>query len=183
MEWIEGKSVRVLLGAEEDSDTTPDAEISGVLEEQDPVVDHLVPFSLDHSELMRLIGTEIARMHKVDVIHGDLTTSNMMLRNRPQCLTPPDGSKGSAEIVLIDFGLSFISTLAEDKAVDLYVLERAFASTHPDSEPLFDLVLKTYATESEKSWAPQLTHLRFKYVYAVEKEAWLAEELIHTIKD
>ncbi|KAL5500992.1 BUD32 [Sanghuangporus vaninii] len=154
MEWIEGKSVRVLLGAEEDSDTTPNAEISEVLEEQDSVVDHLVPFGLNHSELMRLIGVEIARMHEVDVIHGDLTTSNMMLRNRPQHLRPPDESKSSAEIVLIDFGLSFISALAEDKAVDLYVLERAFASTHPDSEPLFNLVLKTYAAESEKSWVP-----------------------------
>ncbi|KAL5480358.1 BUD32 [Sanghuangporus weigelae] len=153
IEWIEGKSVRVLLGTEEDSDTTPDAESSGVLEEEDSVVDHLVPFGLDQSELMRLIGVEIARMHKVDVIHGDLTTSNMMLRKRPQHLIPPDRSKSSAEIVLIDFGLSFISTLVEDKAVDLYVLERAFASTHPDSEPLFKLVLKTYATESEESWA------------------------------
>lgn len=32
---------------------------------------------------------------------------------------------------MIDFGLSFISTLAEDKAVDLYVLQRAFESSHP----------------------------------------------------
>lgn len=44
--------------------------------------------------------------------------------------------------MLIDFGLSFVSSLAEDKAVDLYVLERAFASTHSDSEPWFDAVLQ-----------------------------------------
>ena len=80
--------------------------------------------------------------------------------------------------VLIDFGLSFISALAEDKAVDLYVLERAFASTHPNSEPLFELVssldfwqfqtnqqisssihicrqvLKAYAVESGRNWQP-----------------------------
>lgn len=35
---------------------------------------------------------------------------------------------------MIDFGLSQISTLAEDKGVDLYVLERALISTHPNSE-------------------------------------------------
>lgn len=35
--------------------------------------------------------------------------------------------------VLIDFGLSSISSLAEDKAVDLYVLERAFNSAHANS--------------------------------------------------
>jgi len=33
----------------------------------------------------------------------------------------------------------------EDKAVDLYVLERAFASTHPDSQSLFAAVLESYA--------------------------------------
>ena len=42
--------------------------------------------------------------------------------------------------MLIDFGLSYVSALVEDKAVDLYVLERAFASTHPNSESLFQLV-------------------------------------------
>jgi TP53 regulating kinase-like protein len=31
--------------------------------------------------MMTLIGTEIAKMHLVDVVHGDLTTSNMMLRH------------------------------------------------------------------------------------------------------
>lgn len=44
--------------------------------------------------------------------------------------------------------------LVEDKAVDLYVLERAFASTHPASEPLFDAVLGSYASElGAKPWA------------------------------
>ena len=54
--------------------------------------------------------------------------------------------------MLIDFGLSFQSTLVEDKAVDLYVLERAFASTHPDSEPIYEGVLKAYAQRSGKAW-------------------------------
>lgn len=46
--------------------------------------------------------------------------------------------------VLIDFGLSNNSSLAEDKAVDLYVLERAFQSTHPSSENLFSTILHSY---------------------------------------
>jgi len=33
-------------------------------------------------ELMGMIGIEIAKMHSADVIHGDLTTSNMMLRRK-----------------------------------------------------------------------------------------------------
>lgn len=54
--------------------------------------------------------------------------------------------------VLIDFGLSYHSTLVEDKAVDLYVLERAFSSTHPDSEPLFALILEAYGNRIGKDW-------------------------------
>jgi TP53 regulating kinase-like protein len=45
---------------------------------------------------------------------------------------------------MIDFGLSSNSTSSEDKAVDLYVLERAFASTHPSSEHLFAEVMRAY---------------------------------------
>ena len=69
-------------------------------------------------------------MHSLNVIHGDLTTSNLMLR------------ENSDSVVVIDFGLSFVSTLAEDKAVDLYVLERAFASTHPKTEPMVKCSIK-----------------------------------------
>ena len=56
--------------------------------------------------------------------------------------------------MLIDFGLAFHSSLVEDKAVDLYVLERAFASTHPDSEPLFGSVIASYEKRLGKKWLP-----------------------------
>ena len=41
-----------------------------------------------------------------------------------------------SQLVLIDFGLGVMKPSVEDKAVDLYVLERAFASTHPGSDAL-----------------------------------------------
>ncbi|KIR55101.1 BUD32 protein kinase [Cryptococcus gattii Ru294] len=101
---------------------------------------------LEH--LMRSIGAALARLHKTMIIHGDLTTSNMMVR-----LTP--GGPGPYEIVLIDFGLSFQAQFPENYAVDLYVLERAFASTHPRSEKLYAGVLETYAEGlGEKKWKP-----------------------------
>ncbi|KAK9381337.1 uncharacterized protein V2V93DRAFT_368956 [Kockiozyma suomiensis] len=68
------------------------------------------------------VGHEISKLHFMDMVHGDLTTSNLVLRRKDD---------GSLEPVIIDFGLSQQSTLPEDKAVDLYVLERAFISTHP----------------------------------------------------
>jgi TP53 regulating kinase-like protein len=78
-------------------------------------------------QLMTSIGKTLSTLHLAQIIHGDLTTSNMMLRPAP---TRPEGY----EIVLIDFGLSSHSNVPENLAVDLYVLERAFASTHPTSE-------------------------------------------------
>ena len=54
-------------------------------------------------------------------------------------------------LTLIDFGLSFVSGLAEDKAVDLYVLERAFLSTHPNTEQLFQALLDSYSSSSKNS--------------------------------
>ncbi len=62
------------------------------------------------------IGDSIAKLHSFDIIHGDLTTSNMILK---------DG-----KLYFIDFGLGFISRRAEDKAVDLYLLHGALESTH-----------------------------------------------------
>ncbi|XP_008303632.1 EKC/KEOPS complex subunit TP53RK [Stegastes partitus] len=96
-------------------------------------------------QLAERVGQILARMHDEDVIHGDLTTSNMLLRHSQK--------DGEPELVLIDFGLSYISALPEDKGVDLYVLEKAFLSTHPNTEALFEKLLKSYAASSKKSSA------------------------------
>jgi len=95
--------------------------------------------------LMEKIGRAVGRMHAVGVVHGDLTTSNIMLRPAPK--GQPNGhvdGELDGEIVLIDFGLASQSSQDEDRAVDLYVLERAFGSTHPSAEALFGEVLKAY---------------------------------------
>ena len=111
-------------------------------------------------DLMRSIGTILAQLHSTGIIHGDLTTSNMMLR-----LTPNSPSGKQYEIVsylylcwnqltgkvLIDFGLSSQAQYAENYAVDLYVLERAFASTHPASEGLYAGVDLSSTSASDKS--------------------------------
>ena len=98
--------------------------------------------------LMGRVGSAVGRMHGVGVVHGDLTTSNLMLRPRRK-----EGATGDVvvevgdldgDIILIDFGLASQSTQDEDRAVDLYVLERAFGSTHPKAEGLFKEVLSAY---------------------------------------
>ncbi|KAF2817582.1 kinase-like protein [Mytilinidion resinicola] len=87
--------------------------------------------------LMGRVGRAVGRMHEIGVCHGDLTTSNLMD-------SPADLRSLAGDIVLIDFGLATQSIQDEDRAVDLYVLERAFAATHPVAEPLFQEVLRTY---------------------------------------
>lgn len=94
-------------------------------------------------QLVEQIGQILAKMHDEDVIHGDLTTSNMLLR--------PGQDDVESQLFLIDFGLSYISSLPEDKGVDLYVLEKAFLSTHPTTKELFEKLLKSYVAASSKS--------------------------------
>ncbi|KAI0822124.1 hypothetical protein BC628DRAFT_1327873 [Trametes gibbosa] len=144
IEWIDGRSIRFLLGGGAEGEEEVENDSEDVEDEAEPEEDPLQEYGVAQDAVMALIGTEIAKMHQADIIHGDLTTSNMMLRH-------PSSPKG-VQLVLIDFGLAFTSTLVEDKAVDLYVLERAFASTHPQSEPLFAGVLKAYETKMGKEW-------------------------------
>ena len=85
------------------------------------------------------MAKSIALMHLKNVIHGDLTTSNMMV--------DIDTEGNIINLYLIDFGLSSFSTKIEDQAVDLYVLKRALISLHPGSEKLFDLMIESYEKE------------------------------------
>jgi len=90
-----------------------------------------------------LLGTEIGKiigmMHASNIIHGDLTTSNILVHSASQ-LT----AENKLNISLIDFGLSHVDTSTEDKGVDLYVLERAITSTHSSIPWFFDVILKSY---------------------------------------
>jgi TP53 regulating kinase-like protein len=110
-------------------------------------------------ELMRRVGREVGKLHALGVCHGDLTTSNLMVRSSTSSPTTTTSASASSrqeeqhtkakvdlsgDVYLIDFGLTTASIQDEDKAVDLYVLERAFAATHPAAEPLFQEVLVAY---------------------------------------
>jgi len=92
------------------------------------------------AEFGRKIGHVLGKLHKGNIIHGDLTTSNILLQNPTE----------ESPVVLIDFGLGYVDGSPEDKGVDLYVLERALLSTHPNSESLFAAVLESYSREYGK---------------------------------
>eukprot|EP00457_Paulinella_chromatophora_P013549 gb/GEZN01013863.1/.p1 GENE.gb/GEZN01013863.1/~~gb/GEZN01013863.1/.p1 ORF type:complete len:261 (+),score=38.46 gb/GEZN01013863.1/:83-865(+) len=99
------------------------------------------------TDLARLIGEAIASLHAGKIIHGDLTTSNMLVFHsefKGDKDTAAQGWGKPERLALIDFGLSYDSSIIEDKAVDLYVLERALLSTHPNTEFMFKETCNMY---------------------------------------
>ncbi len=84
------------------------------------------------------IGRMVALLHNNNIVHGDLTTSNIIVRS-------------DEELCLLDFGLAFKSNRVEDKAVDIRVLERAVESTHPSVKEVFmEAFIKGYESYSQR---------------------------------
>ena len=126
-------------------------------------------------ELVMELGKAVARIHDAEMVHGDLTTSNVLvveeeekeeeggaMKEKGERKEGGGGGEGCSRknqqrrhhLVTIDFGLGYLQPLPEDKAVDLYVLERAFVSTHPHSQTLVDLVLEAYQHNSSPHHSP-----------------------------
>ncbi|XP_009787951.1 uncharacterized protein [Nicotiana sylvestris] len=123
-EYVEGASVK---------DVLLDFGLHGIVEER-------------MNDIAIQIGRAISKLHDGGLVHGDLTTSNMLI------------CKDTNRLVLIDFGLSFTSTLPEDKAVDLYVLERALLSMHSSCGNVMEKILAAYR-KSSKQWCSTLNKL------------------------
>jgi TP53 regulating kinase-like protein len=105
MEFIEGKQVKQVLND---------------------------PKQEERLQLCRHVGELIGRLHDHDIIHGDLTTSNMIL-------TPDD------KVVFVDFGLGEYSAELEVRGVDLHLMKRALQSTHYRyAEECFEAVMNGY---------------------------------------
>ena len=85
----------------------------------------------DYQQLAWDLGNKIAQLHTKHIVHGDLTTSNVLVHQ--------------GEMQFIDFGLSQFSEKVEDKAVDLHLLKRALESRHHQVYPnIFERVLQGY---------------------------------------
>jgi len=106
MEYIEGKQVKQLLN------------------------------NLSEPERRKLcikIGESVAKLHQHGLVHGDLTTSNMLL----SC---------SGQLFLVDFGLGDKTVELEAQCVDLHLLRQALQSSHFQiADFCFSAVLKGYA--------------------------------------
>src|SRR3989344_9389010 len=94
----------------------------------------------ESEHLAREIGQRIGQLHQADIIHSDLTTSNMIQHLETK------------QVNLIDFGLSFFSEKNEDKAVDLFLLDRGLETAHAELYPkIFEQVLEGYQEDNPRA--------------------------------
>ncbi len=82
-------------------------------------------------KIYTMIGESLANLHSANIMHGDFTTSNMILKNE--------------KLYVIDFGLGKFSKRIEDQAVDLYLLYEALKAAHfKYLEEAWKNILKVY---------------------------------------
>ena len=94
-------------------------------------------------------GELIKKIHEQDIIHGDLTTSNILFTKKDLCF--------------IDFGLGYFSKKIEDKATDLIVFKKTFNATHSEFKNGWDFVIKGYNPSKEMQARMQAIEKRARY--------------------
>ena len=82
-------------------------------------------------DISKRIGEFVGILHKNGIIHGDLTTSNIIV------------SRDNA-IYFIDFGLSFIESSTEARGVDVHVFFQSICGTHESYEGLKESFIEGY---------------------------------------
>ena len=97
--------------------------------------------SQDLERLGVLIGVQIGKVHENGVIHGDLTSSNIMVRLH---------SGLDPEIAVIDFGLSQVSKSQEHRAVDLSVFEKSLLCEEGSREFMSQILVGFYKGYSQE---------------------------------
>lgn len=73
------------------------------------------------TEICHQFGHLIAVLHRGDMVHGDPTTSNLIVDSK-------------SKLWIVDFGLSEMNATTEMKGVDLHLIRRALETTHWDLE-------------------------------------------------
>jgi N6-L-threonylcarbamoyladenine synthase/protein kinase Bud32 len=102
-------------------------------------------------------GRMVGRLHTAGIMHGDLTTSNMILR------------ESDGKCVLIDFGLAQVTSEIEQRGVDIHVMFQTLKSTNPEEAGVFSAAFargyaETFAGAEEVLAREQEIELRGRYL-------------------
>jgi Kae1-associated kinase Bud32 len=100
-------------------------------------------------DLCKEAGKEIKKIHEQGIIHGDLTSSNILFSDN--------------KLFFIDFGLGYFSQKIEDKATDLIVFKKTFQATHPSISKGWEKVLQGYKASKEMLSRMQAIEKRARY--------------------
>ena len=111
-------------------------------------------------EVMRAVGEYVARMHLAGIVHGDLTTSNVILTDEGP--------------YLVDFGLAKFSNDPEDRGVDAHLMLRALESTHyARASKLFECFMSGYSSvageEKAREVMDKVREIRMRGRYIEER--------------
>jgi TP53 regulating kinase-like protein len=153
VEYVEGVALRCFLEEQEEARASAHVDKKQKTEDAngDPEEETSSSLTPVLSTVAHEMGTLLAKLHyTLGIVHGDLTTSNMMLRESVLSKNSI-GDGDSMPLTLIDFGLAKNSQSAEERAVDLYVLERALQSTHAAlPEQFWETALAEYAAVAQQ---------------------------------
>jgi len=99
-----------------------------------------------NKSLCKKAGQEIKKLHEGGIIHGDLTTSNIIFTKDKEF---KDRIKKHSNLFFIDFGLGYFSKNIEAQATDLVVFKKTFNATHSKIKNGWNLVLQGYNPSQE----------------------------------
>jgi Kae1-associated kinase Bud32 len=103
---------------------------------------HKILNEIEIREISRKIGEMIGTLHNIDIVHGDLTTANIIVSKKNGVLEP----------YLIDFGLGETKKDNEAKAEDIDIFYRVLDSTHPkEKDIIFGSFIDSYTKNIEDS--------------------------------
>ncbi len=110
--------------------------------------------SSNYRRICNEIGRYVGIMHRSNIAHGDLTTSNMILGSGGK-----SGGSGN-KVCFVDFGLSLFSNKEEDKAVDLHLFKQALNSSHHEiAGECFAAAITAYKEANSSGWKNVLNRL------------------------
>ena len=116
--------------------------------------------SEDSENICKIIGKLVGLLHKSGIVHGDLTTSNMILSNN--------------KVYFIDFGLGDFTRSVEAFGVDLHLLKRALESTHYKKvKEYFQIIESEYVKQMDEKGLEvkeRLREIRSRGRYVIRKK-------------
>ena len=104
---------------------------------KDKIIQEFIEDTKNYKPNLKKIGKEIAKLHEINVIHGDLNLINIIINKKNQ-------------IYFIDFGLGSISQKIEDKATDLLVFKKTLLSKK-ETKNYWPEIIKGYQNFSKNS--------------------------------